>query len=72
MGGESGHFEAIGIGLQALFLEVELGADSVTPCCEFIAGREDFPVSMYFGLERPVVSGFNGFEEGVKGIARPS
>jgi hypothetical protein len=67
--GESGRFEAISTGLQALFLKVELGADSVALCCELIAGREDFPVSVYFGFERPVVGGLDGLEEGMKGVA---
>jgi hypothetical protein len=69
---EAGCFEAVSTGLQALLLEVELGADSVAHRCEFVMGREDFPVSVYFGLERPVVGGFDGFEEGVKGVTWPS
>jgi len=70
--GESSCFESISTGLQALLLEVELGADSVAHRCKFVAGREDFLVSVYFGLERPVVGGLNGFEEGMKGISRSS
>jgi hypothetical protein len=62
----------VSTGLQVLLLEVELGADSVALGCKFVVGHEDFPVSVYFGFERPIVGGLNGFEKGVEGIARSS